>query len=204
MSNAIVVDKNYKEKEQIALPESFSEINPHNFYLFAKSYMAAIRENSAQTKTRAMVSGGGKKPWMQKGTGRARAGSMTSPVMVGGGKAHGAQNNRNYNLKVNKKQVKLAYKYALEQKAQNGKLFVVDSIKVESGKTKDAYEIYKAFGQKDILFITEQYDEKTFLSFRNLKESYLADIQEVNPYLVGVFAAVVIEKTLFEKITKEG
>lgn len=203
MSSAIVVDKDFKESQKVALPESFKEINPHNFYLFTKSYMAAIRENSALTKTRAMVSGGGKKPWIQKGTGRARAGSMNSPIMAGGGKAHGATL-RNYNLKVNKKQVTLAFKYALEQKASAGKLFVVDSIKVESGKTKDAYAIYKELGQKDVLFIAEQYDEQTFLSFRNLKESYLADIQEVNPYLVGVFASVVIQKALFDKITKEG
>lgn len=204
MSSAIVIGKDFKESSKIDLPESFTEINPHNLYLYVKSYRAGMRANSAIAKTRAAVSGGGKKPWMQKGTGRARAGSMTSPVMVGGGKAHGATNNRNYDLKVNKKQVALALKCAFEQKAAEERLFLVDDIKIESGKTKDAQAYFKGFNQKDILFVADEVDEKTFLAFRNLQDAYLIEKNELNPYLVGVFKAVVVQKTLFEKIIKEG
>ncbi|MDU9800160.1 50S ribosomal protein L4, partial [Helicobacter pylori] len=87
--------------------------------------LSSARANTAKSKNRAEVSGGGRKPWAQKGGGRARAGSITSPVFVGGGVSHGATNNRNYNLKINKKQKRLALEYALEEKAQANKLFVV-------------------------------------------------------------------------------
>lgn len=204
MSSAIVIDRDFKESSRIELPDSFIGINPHNYYLYIKSYMASLRANSAITKTRAMVSGTGRKPWSQKGGGRARAGSMTSPVMVGGGKAHGATNTRNYELKVNKKQIKLAFKYALEEKAKEGRLFVVDEIKIESGKSKDAYNFFKGFAQRDALFAAIEVDEQTFLAFRNLKDAYLTDMSELNPYLIGVFKAVVMQKALFDKITKEG
>ena len=144
MSVAIVLDKNLKKSGEIQLPESYKEINAHNLYLYVKSFLAAMRTNSAVAKTRARVSGGGKKPWSQKGGGRARAGSITSPVFVGGGVAHGPNNNRNYILKVNKKQKKLALQYALLEKANAGSLFIVDKIQVQSGKTKDAYATFKS------------------------------------------------------------
>lgn len=150
------------------------------------------------------MSGGGKKPWSQKGGGRARAGSITSPVFVGGGVSHGPSNNRNYDLKVNKKQKKLALQYALMEKAEQGKLYVVDSLQVDSGKTKDAYAMFKTLNERSTLFVSQISDEKTFLAFRNLKECYLADANELNAYLVAAFRSVVIEKSLFENITKEG
>lgn len=104
MSKAIILDKNLKKAGEEQLPESYKDINAHNLYLYIKSFLASLRANNAMAKTRSRVSGGGKKPWSQKGGGRARAGSITSPVFVGGGVAHGPSNNRNYNLKVNKKQ----------------------------------------------------------------------------------------------------
>lgn len=204
MSSAVVLDSKFSKKEELSLPESFKEINSHNLYLYVKSYQAALRANSASAKTRSEVSGGGKKPWMQKGLGRARAGSVNSPIFTGGGKAHGPSNNRNYNLKVNKKQKKLAFKYAVEEKAANSSLYVVESLKVESGKTKDAAKIVKGLGHKDLLFVVENYEESTFLAFRNLKNCFLVEKSELNPYVVAAFDAVVVEKTVFEEITKEG
>ena len=203
MSKAIILDKNLKKSGEIDLPESYKSINSHNLYLYVKSFLASIRANNALAKTRGNVSGGGKKPWSQKGGGRARAGSITSPVFVGGGASHGPSNNRNYNLKVNKKQKKLALQYALQEKANNGTLFVVDKIQIESGKTKDAYSMFKSLEQKNTLFVSALFDEKTFLSFRNIKDCYLIDGAELNAYLVATFRSVVIEKSLFESITKE-
>ncbi|MDA3966969.1 50S ribosomal protein L4 [Helicobacter sp. WB40] len=203
MSKAIILDKNLKKSGEIDLPESYKSINSHNLYLYVKSFLASIRANNALAKTRGNVSGGGKKPWSQKGGGRARAGSITSPVFVGGGVSHGPSNNRNYNLKVNKKQKKLALQYALQEKANNGTLFVVDKIQIESGKTKDAYSMFKSLEQKNTLFVSALFDEKTFLSFRNIKDCYLIDGAELNAYLVATFRSVVIEKSLFESITKE-
>ena len=90
------------------------------------------------------------------------------------------------------------------EKANNGSLFIVDKIQVESGKTKDAYTIFKALNQRNTLFVSELFDEKTFLAFRNIKDCYLIDGVELNAYLVATFRSVVIEKSLFESITKEG
>lgn len=204
MSVAIILDKNLKKSGEVQLPESYKDINAHNLYLYIKSFLASMRANNAAAKTRGRVSGGGKKPWSQKGGGRARAGSITSPVFVGGGVAHGPSNNRNYSLKVNKKQKRLALQYALLEKANNGSLFIVDKIQVESGKTKDAYAMFKALNQRNTLFVSELFDEKTFLAFRNIKDCYLIDAVELNAYLAATFRSVVIEKSLFESITKEG
>lgn len=204
MSAAIILDQNLKKSGEAQLPESYKDINSHNLYLYIKSFLASVRANNAVAKTRGRVSGGGKKPWSQKGGGRARAGSITSPVFVGGGVAHGPSNNRNYNLKVNKKQKRLALQYALQEKANNGSLFIVDKIQVESGKTKDAYSMFKALNQRNTLFVSTLFDEKTFLAFRNIKDCYLIDGAELNAYLAATFRSVVIEKSLFESITKEG
>ena len=204
MSVAIILDKNLKKSGEAQLPESYKDINAHNLYLYIKSFLASMRANNAAAKTRGRVSGGGKKPWSQKGGGRARAGSITSPVFVGGGVAHGPSNNRNYNLKVNKKQKRLALQYALLEKANNGSLFIVDKIQVESGKTKDAYAMFKALDQRNTLFVSELFDEKTFLAFRNIRDCYLIDAVELNAYLAATFRSEKKKKSLFESITKEG
>ena len=185
------------------LPASFSDINPHNLYLYCKSYAAGLRANTAQAKNRSMVSGGGKKPWAQKGGGRARAGSIRSPLFVGGGVAFGPQNNRNYDQKVNKKQKKLALNFALAELATNEKLFVMDNITIESGKTKDATAFVNDLGQRDVLVVKELIDDKTFLAFRNLKNAYLIEANELNAYLAAAYHSVVIEKSVWEKLTKE-
>lgn len=204
MSKAIILDEKFAKGNEVELPKRYDEIKEHNLYLYIKSYLASIRANGANAKTRGKVSGGGKKPWAQKGGGRARAGSITSPVFVGGGVSHGPSNNRNYDLKINKKQKKLALEYALKQKADESKLFIIDSINVESGKTKDAFAQFKALGQRSTLFVTQASSEKTFLAFRNLQSCYLADANELNAYLVAAFRSVVIEKAVFDELVKRG
>ena len=184
------------------LPEDFQGINPHNLYLYTKAYLANLRAGTAHTKTRSDVKGGGKKPWRQKGTGRARAGSITSPVFVGGGVAHGPKNTRNWSQKINKKQKTAALKYALNEKAENEALFVVDSIKIESGKTKDAVAFLNQVNQRDYLVVVDTLDEKTFLAFRNVKNAYVIEVDELNAYDVASFFSVVIEKSAFEKVIK--
>lgn len=200
MSKAILLDKELQPSSDLSLPERYMQINEHNLYLYVKSYLASMRMNNASVKKRGEVAGGGKKPWKQKGGGRARAGSITSPVFVGGGVSHGPSNNKNYNLKINKKQKRLALEYALLQKAKEGKLFVVDSVAVPSGKTKDAYAMFKAINQRSVLFVAQMSDEQTFLAFRNLGQCYLADANELNAYLVAALRSVVIEKAVFDEI----
>ena len=204
MSSAIVLNEKLENVGALALPASFEEIHSHNLYLYVKSYQAALRSNTAHSKTKGEVSGGGKKPWAQKGRGGARAGSRRSPVWVGGGAAFGPKANRNYDLKVNKKQKKLALEFALNEKAANNALFVVDSLRVESGKTKDAAKIIKTLGTRDALIVKELVDEKTLLAFRNIQNCYLVEANELNAYLATAFYAVIIEKSVLETITKEG
>ena len=185
------------------LPESFLEVHPHNLYLYCKAYAAGLRANTAQTKNRSAVRGGGKKPWAQKGGGRARAGSLRSPVFVGGGVAFGPSTNKNYDQKVNKKQKKLALYHALAEMAANERLFVVDNIEIASGKTKDALAFVNGLEQRDVLVVKEMIDDKTFLAFRNLQNEYLIESNELNAYLAAAYHSIVIEKALFDKLTKE-
>jgi large subunit ribosomal protein L4 len=201
--SAIVLNEKFEKASELALPEKFEGINSHNLYLYVKSYQAALRANTATAKGRSEVSGGGKKPWAQKGRGGARAGSTRSPIWVGGGKAFGPSDNRNYVQKVNKKQKKLALNFALDEHAKAGSLYIVDSINVESGKTKDAKAIFDKIGSRDALFVKAILDEKSFLAFRNIDSSYLIEEHELNAYLAATYRAVVIEKAVWENLTKE-
>ena len=185
------------------LPQSFLEVHPHNLYLYCKAYAANLRANSAHTKNRSAVSGGGKKPFAQKGGGRARQGSIRAPQFRGGGVVFGPTNQKNYTQKINKKQKRLALMHAIAEKVANEKVFVVDSIEIASGKTKDANEFFKSFNVKDALFVKELIDDKTFLAFRNLEKSYLIEPNELNGYLAAAYNAIVIEKSVWENLIKE-
>ena len=184
------------------LPKDFQDINPHNLYLYVKAYLANQRAGTAHTKTRGEVSGGGKKPFRQKGLGRARQGSIRAPQFVGGGVAHGPRNNRNWSQKLNKKQKRVALKYALNEKAQNEKLFVVENIKIESGKTKDATKWLNEINQRDYLIIVDEMDEKTFLAFRNIPNVYIITPEELNAYYASVFHSIIFDKAAYEKVIK--
>ncbi len=184
------------------LPEDFQGINPHNLYLYVKAYLANQRAGTAHTKTRGEVSGGGKKPFRQKGLGRARQGSIRAPQFRGGGVAHGPRNERDWSQKLNKKQKRVALKYARKEKAENSKLFVVDSIIVESGKTKDAAKYLQNFDQRDYLIVVDEMDEKTFLAFRNIPNVYIITPEELNAYYVSVFKSIIFDKKAFDKVIK--
>jgi large subunit ribosomal protein L4 len=104
---------------------------------------------------------------------------------------------------VNKKQKKLALNFALNEHAQNGTLFIVDSIAVESGKTKDAAAMFKALNQRDTLFVKELLDEKTYLAFENLQATYVIEANELNAYLAANYRSIVIEKAVWENLVSE-
>jgi len=116
--------------------------------------------------------------------------------------AFGPTTNKNYTQKVNKKQKRLALMHAIAEKAANDKLFVVDSIVIESGKTKDAKAFVSSFEQRDVLVVKEMIDDKTFIAFRNLQESYLVEESELNAYLAAAYHSIVIEKSVFDKLIK--
>ncbi|MEB2795129.1 50S ribosomal protein L4 [Campylobacter upsaliensis] len=204
MSKVVVLNEKFEKSGELELPAKYAEVNPHNLYLYVKSYLASLRANTAHTKGRSDVSGGGKKPWRQKGRGGARAGSTRTNVWVGGAVAFGPKNEKNYFQKVNKKQKRLALERALADKAIKNTLFMTDSLNIESGKTKDANAVIEKLGVKDALIVKDLLDEKTLLAYRNLANCYVVDVTEVNAYLVSVFNAVIIEKSALESITKEG
>jgi large subunit ribosomal protein L4 len=104
---------------------------------------------------------------------------------------------------VNKKQKKLALNCALDALAQDGKLFIVDSIEVASGKTKDAKAMFDKLGVRDALFVKEIMDEKTYLAFRNIQSTYIVEGNELNAFLAATYRSVVIEKAVWENLTKE-
>ncbi|MFJ1182054.1 50S ribosomal protein L4 [Campylobacter jejuni] len=192
MSKVVVLNDKLEKAGELDLPSKYAEVNPHNLYLYVKSYLASLRANTAHTKGRSDVSGG------------ARAGSTRTNVWVGGAVAFGPTNERNYFQKVNKKQKRLALERALADKAAKGVLFTADSLAIESGKTKDANAVIKKLGVKDALIVKDLLDEKTLLAYRNLANCYVVDVTEVNAYLVSVFNAVIMEKSVLESITKEG
>jgi large subunit ribosomal protein L4 len=184
------------------LPEDFKDINPHNLYLYVKAYLANQRAGTAHTKTRGEVSGGGKKPFRQKGLGRARQGSIRAPQFRGGGVAHGPRNERDWSQKLNKKQKRVALKYALNEKAENEKLYVVDTIKIESGKTKDAVKWLNNINERDYLIVVDEMDENTFLAFRNIPNVYIITPEELNAYYASVFKSIIFDKAAYEKVIK--
>ena len=144
--------------------------------------LAASRQGTAKTKTRSEVSGGGRKPWRQKGTGRARQGSIRATQWRKGGIAGGVQP-RDYTFDINKKERKLAIKSALSHKYQDKELVVIDNIKLESLKTKGIKEIItnlKLDGK--VLFVTKDENENLYMASRNLGYAYAIMADEINCY----------------------
>jgi len=199
MGKLVVLNEKFENASEMELGEKFEGINAHNLHLYVKSYLAGIRANTARVKNRTEVSGGGKKPKAQKGSGAARWGSKRSPLFVGGGQIFGPTK-RNYNQKINKKQKALALRYAINAQAEKGNVFVADSVKVESGKTKDASAILAKLNKRDTLVVVENFDEKTYLAFRNIKNCYVIEKSEINAYLVAAYHSILIEKAVIDSL----
>ena len=144
--------------------------------------LAARRSGSANTKTRAEVRGGGAKPFRQKGTGRARQGSIRAPQFTGGGIVHGPKP-RSYRQKVNKKMTQLALRSALSNRAQSERVVVVDAWHFESPRTKDAISALENLGlEGKIMMVVAANDDSTMKSFRNLPSVQLVEAAELNAY----------------------
>jgi len=199
MSKLVVLNDKFENASEMELGEKFEGINAHNLHLYVKSYLAGIRANTARVKNRTEVSGGGKKPKAQKGSGAARWGSKRSPLFVGGGQIFGPTK-RNYNQKINKKQKELALRYAFNAQAERNAVFVVDSVKVESGKTKDAAAILAKLDKRDTLVVVENFDENTYLAFRNIKNCYVIEKSELNAYLIAAYHSILIEKAVIDSL----
>ena len=176
------------------------------------AYLAGLRAGTAKTKTRSEVSGGGKKPFRQKGTGRARAGSSRSPIWRGGGTIFGPQP-RSYKKDVNKKVKRLAVRRALAERANAGELVVVEEFVFEQPKTQNAVAFLKSINASDrpVVIVSDNImdDNKnnTYLSFRNVGGCSIVGASWVNAYILLSGKKVVITKEaleqLGERISKE-
>lgn len=158
------------------------EPNVHVMHTVVRAQRAAWRQGTHNTKTRGQVSGGGKKPWRQKGTGHARQGTIRAPHWVGGGVVFGPHP-RSYAMRVNRKEVKLAMRSALSAKLNDGELIVVDGFSFEKPSTKAAVAACKALGiEGRCTLVVLDDDINTYLSFRNIPKMNIIPVSEANTY----------------------
>lgn len=179
-----VLNMEGKRVEELDLSASIfeSEINSAAVHQVVKALLASRRRGTAATKTRGEVSGGGKKPWRQKGTGRARAGSTRSPLWKGGGTVFGPSP-RDYEIKVPKKLRKLAMRSALSAKAKASEIIVVDNFAIEEPKTRRASEaLGKLKVGKKVVIVVDQENELTKKAVRNLEGVRMVPVSQLNVY----------------------
>ncbi|MCX8057105.1 MAG: 50S ribosomal protein L4 [Ignavibacteria bacterium] len=165
-------------------PDVFGiEPNDHAIYLAVKAFLANQRQGTAKTKERSEVRGGGRKPWRQKGRGTARAGSIRSPLWVGGGTVFGPKP-RDYEMKIPKKIKTLARLSALTYKAKNNQIIVVEDFQFEQPKTKEMFNILKALKLEDkkTLLLTGSYDKTIYLSGRNIPKLNILEAPKASTY----------------------
>jgi large subunit ribosomal protein L4 len=177
---------------------SVEKINGTVVHQVVKATLAGRRQGTAMTKTKAMVSGGGKKPFKQKGTGNARQGSTRSPLMPGGGTVFGPVP-RDYTQKVNKKVMLNAIASILADKFQAGKLHIVEKFEA-TGKTKDMFKALDSRKLLPALVITNELNEKVLNSVSNLEKAKYAPVDGFSVYEAVKFENLIIEKAAFEKL----
>ena len=193
--------KNEKTKDLTLNAKVFGiEVNENAVKKAIDLQLAASRQGTAKTKNRAEVSGGGKKPWRQKGTGRARQGSIRATQWRGGGIAGGVTP-RDYTFKINKKERNLALKSALTIKNNEKAIIVVDSLNLKSSKTVEVKDLIKTMGLNGkVLFITASENENLYLAIRNLGYAYTLLADEINCFDLINADTVVIEEEAVNKI----
>ena len=163
------------------------------------TYMANARAGTRAQKTRSEVSGGGVKPWKQKGTGRARAGTIRSPIWRTGGVTFAAKP-QDHSLKVNRKMYRGAIASILSELVRQERLIVVNDFSVETPKTKDLVAKLKGLELKDVLIVTKEVDENLFLSARNLYKVDAVDVQAIDPVSLVGFEKVLITADAVKEI----
>ncbi|HIU40406.1 MAG TPA: 50S ribosomal protein L4 [Candidatus Aphodocola excrementigallinarum] len=171
--------------KDIKLDDKVWGIKPNDqvIYEHINLFMANKRQGTHSVKNRSEVSGGGRKPWRQKGTGNARQGSIRAPHFVGGGIVFGPSKNRNYTKKMNKKERRLALRSALTYKAKANDVIVVEKLEAKTNKTKDMLNLLEDLKVKgNVLMVTTELTDNLILSTRNIKNVKLVLANEVNTY----------------------
>ncbi|WP_250464314.1 50S ribosomal protein L4 [Microbulbifer litoralis] len=175
------------------------EFNQDLVHQAVVAYMAGARQGTKAQKNRADVSGGGKKPWRQKGTGRARAGTIRSPLWRSGGVTFAAEP-RDHGVKLNKKMYRAALRCILSELNRQERLVVVESFDVEAPKTKQLVGKLAQFDLADALIITEEVSENLYLAARNLHKIDVRDVQGIDPVSLIRFDKVVVTVAALKKI----
>ena len=201
MANVSVFDMQGKEVGKMDLNDAVFgvEINEHLLHLAVVAQLANKRQGTQKALTRAEVSGGGRKPWRQKGTGRARQGSIRAPQWKGGGVVF-APVPRDYTTNMNKKEKRAALKSALTNAVAENKLIVVDEIKFDSIKTKNFQAMLDALKVEKAFVLLDSNDKNTVLSARNITDVKTAGVNELNVYDVLKYQTVIATKAAVEKI----
>lgn len=202
MEKIKVLNTKGEKVSDIKLNETVWTIEPNDTVLYDAITLARnnARQGTADTKTRSEVSGGGRKPWKQKGTGRARQGSTRAPHWPGGGIVFGPHP-RSYSKKMNKKERRLALKSALSYKVIGSELIVIDNFNIADIKTKTANEIIKSLNLKgNILFVVNNLDENMILATRNLPNVMLLEADEINTYDIISADMMVVTEDAVKKI----
>lgn len=182
MSKLSVLNTKGEKVKDITLSKEIWGIEPNNAVLYDAITLSrnSLRQGTADTKTRSEVSGGGKKPWRQKGTGRARQGSTRAPHWYHGGVVFGPHP-RDYSKKMNRKERRLALKSALAYKAIEKELIVVDNFDIQSSKTKDVKSLLANLkAEKNVLIVVDELNENMILATRNLSNIILLQANEIN------------------------
>ncbi|MCX4341042.1 MAG: 50S ribosomal protein L4 [Lachnospiraceae bacterium] len=201
MANVSVYNMEGKEVGKMDLNDAVFgvEINEHLVHMAVVQNLANKRQGTQKAKTRAEVSGGGRKPWRQKGTGHARQGSTRSPQWKGGGVVF-APTPRDYSFKLNKKEKRAALKSVLTSRVQDNKLIVLDELKLDAIKTKDFKKVMDNLKVEKAMVVIGEQDENVILSARNLPKVNTAVAENINVYDILKGDTLVLTKDAVAKI----
>lgn len=179
------------------------EPNDHVIYQAVRCQMTNSRQGTVATKNRALVRGGGRKPWRQKGRGTARVGTIRSPLWVGGGRVFGPQP-RNFRMKINKKMKRQARQAAYSYKAMQEAVMLVEDFKLENAKTKEMYQILKnlKLDNKKVLLLTADYDAMVVRAGRNIPNLIIRQATDVSTYDILNCEILLIQQNALDKITE--
>ena len=201
MANVSVYNMEGKEVDKIELSDAVFgvEVNEHLVHMAVVAQLANKRQGTQKAKTRSEVSGGGRKPWKQKGTGHARQGSTRAPQWTGGGVVF-APVPRDYTVKMNKKEKRAALKSALTSRVQESKLVVVDELKFDEIKTKKMQGVLNALNVKKALIVLKDNDQNVLLSARNIADVRTVLTSTLNVFDILKYDTVVVTKAAVENI----
>ncbi len=203
MATVKLFDKERQVKETVELPESVfgAAVRTHLLHQVVMAQRNAVRSGSASTKTRKDVAGGGRKPYRQKGTGRSRMGTTSSPLLRGGGTIFGPHP-RSYKQKVNRKTMKAALRCALSARAREDRILLVDDLDLPGPRTKEFLKLAGKLGLSHALLVTEEPDKALHLGIRNLRSFKALPVSALNVYDILLYEQLVLTRPAFEKIVE--